>query len=919
MTIHQYLKLRPLAAARKQVMEANPYLTSDTFNFESITDLGASANPNTTAVIVGDNVHANGKATVAFNRLNPKNLFGRLQDVVKRPSVLVMGYDDVSGAKTVTLSTLAEAISRSLGLDLDTVSAFRDVDGSQTVNLPAAGGYVDYDITVNSANSLRFRPSATDKIPVRFVAAGKRWQNDARNQDCRLLLPNVPDEFEKGLVFYMPMGADSSSAFRGQSAAISFNAASGFTTTGKVVAGASNTGLSQSETSLKPSALLHMPLAGNLTDLVSGNAMNYQGTVTWPVAGRNGVSMLFGTTTARINPSNSAAMQQLFSGTNDWTVAFDFYGVSTNYWQQIVGCYAGGGANAADSFAIMFYKGQLYTYMLSGTVSTNSVQVNGLVDGKWHRIEINRSANKLRLFVDGVKVNENTLTSSINKATTPFQIGNSNNLGNPCQSYIRALEIHNVALHTEDHIPEWWYSEAAQTTNLVTMLGKGLPASTWKQIWSAVPTVTENVNAYTRWLLVVDGSYCKWDVAARRPVLCDIANIQTEGYTVGELQTLMSELAVSGINTFGFAVALITNGLSTPVVTSVALNYVIGAGNCPTIGWTLPVPNSACGLRGGVGTMFTFGGYNIGRDLTNCKVDLDNQLQGNSEFTIEVDIQRSTTVQGISTDDTILWNCYEGGSQTEGVWLGLYNGAVAFGQFDTTNTFRGSSTSIKILDLLPHKVELAKKGNVLYCFVDGVLAGTVTIPTAGQQGTASFHIGFGRVVHGSTNALTRPFRGYMRDFKIYNYARYTATHDINQIGAPMVGSTALLNGSVRNMVSSKKSLQALLYGVDFTPVFESIGLTKITSESTTTALQGTIVTAINAKLAALNIPVTTSASMELSTGSVSNLYGVATASSSGQNPTMARAIVIKPSCFIGDSSISIDGPVTLHLRTVPAA
>lgn len=920
MSVQRYLKLKPLAAMRRLVRDSNPGLTTDSFTVESIVDLGIAAHPNTTAVIAGDGVYCSGKTTVAFDRLNPGNVFGRLQGVVKRPAVRVLGYDDNGGAKTATIASLAEAIQRCLGLDLDTVSANKDLDGSQTVALPATGGYVDYDITVNSANSLRFRPSTTDKIPVRFYADGKRWQNDARYQDCRASIPNLPDEFEKGLILYMPLGADASSAFRGQNTTVTFNSTAAYTLAGKASANASNITLAQSEITKKASTQLLMPLAGNLVDQVSGNTMASQGTVTFPAAGRNNVSMLFTSTNARVNLSNSAALQQLLSGQNDWTIAFDFYGVSTNYYQQIVGCYSGTNGAASDSMIVVYYKGQLYTYGLSGTTAVNSVAVTGLDDSKWHRIEVNRSAGKLRLFVDGVKVAEKDLTVNLNLATTPFQIGNSNNLGNPCQCYIRALEVHNVALHTVDHTPDWWWADAALTTNTVSMVGKEIATSTWKQIWSITPTVTESAKGYLKWMLVVGGTYCKWDAVTNRPIASTIDRIVTDGYTTAQLQTLMAELPVKGINTLGLVVALVTDGTAAPVITSLLLNYVIAAGTATTYGWTAPVPNSACKLRDGIGTQFSFGGYTLGRDLTNSKVDLDAQLQGSSDFTIEVDIQRSTLAQSStgSTDDTIIWNCYNGTGQTEGTWMGIHmDGTLAVGQFDTSATYRGFLTTMAITDLLPHKLEYVKKSNVLYAFVDGVLGGSLTMPTAGYQGSANFNLGFGRTVHGNTSNLTRPFRGYMRDFKVYNYARFTDTHVINTGRKPLAGIAALNNGANRPISNPKKSLQALLYGVDFTAVFDSVGLSAITSASTSTVLQGAIVTAIKAKLATLGISAIIPAGLTLTDTTVSNLYGVSPNAAAGHNANMARVVNISAESFLGDNTTEVDGIVTLHLKTVP--
>ena len=266
---YEKFKLNPVDALYSQICEANPLLRPGTFTVTKVTDLGAAANPNTVATIVGDGIGTIGTKQVTFNRLNPKNTFSKYVAVIKRPTIDVFGVDAPPVGQNMTLATLANDISKVLGISLTTAGTYADADGSQTVTMPSAGSAVDSDITINKPNSLRFRPSATDKLPIRLRNAGIHWSVDAVDSDIRPRERNDIDDSDKSLVCHIPFGETLDAAFAGDYVNLPFNAAAGYALSGDAVANVSGIALSTSELS-KSDELLLMPFNQSLIDLVTG-------------------------------------------------------------------------------------------------------------------------------------------------------------------------------------------------------------------------------------------------------------------------------------------------------------------------------------------------------------------------------------------------------------------------------------------------------------------------------------------------------------------------------------------------------------------------------------------------------------------------------------------------------------------------
>src|SRR5574344_2314284 len=125
---YEKFKLNPVDAIYSQICEANPLLKPGTFTITSVTDLGAAANPNTVATIVGDGISTIGTKQVTFNRLNPKNTFSKYAAVIKRPTIDVFGVDAPPAGQNMALAALANDISKVLGINLATAGTYADAD-----------------------------------------------------------------------------------------------------------------------------------------------------------------------------------------------------------------------------------------------------------------------------------------------------------------------------------------------------------------------------------------------------------------------------------------------------------------------------------------------------------------------------------------------------------------------------------------------------------------------------------------------------------------------------------------------------------------------------------------------------------------------------------------------------------------------
>lgn len=188
-------KISPLRAFWQFVGAANPtqmkYIKPEFYTVGTIQDLGATANPNTLVTLRGDGNNVTGTTKMAYNRLNPKNTFNKFGDVLKRPTVLVYWKNVPTGAQATTVGTIISNLNRSLGLAFDTESIYKDFDGSKAVTIPVDGTTVDVDIVVSQANSLRFRPDATNPLKVKLKMVGSELFGMVYNREIKPLMGSV--------------------------------------------------------------------------------------------------------------------------------------------------------------------------------------------------------------------------------------------------------------------------------------------------------------------------------------------------------------------------------------------------------------------------------------------------------------------------------------------------------------------------------------------------------------------------------------------------------------------------------------------------------------------------------------------------------------------------------------------------------
>ena len=138
----------------------------------SITDLGATATPNTLVKLLGNGASVSGNINLAYDRLHPKNTFATFGNTVKRPTVRFYHNSTIRIAMTMTVADVIQAINTTLGASIEVVGEYKDLDGTAPVSLPAIGGSIDLDLKVTNPKSLVFRPDAVNGIPVRLVVEG---------------------------------------------------------------------------------------------------------------------------------------------------------------------------------------------------------------------------------------------------------------------------------------------------------------------------------------------------------------------------------------------------------------------------------------------------------------------------------------------------------------------------------------------------------------------------------------------------------------------------------------------------------------------------------------------------------------------------------------------------------------------------
>lgn len=274
-----------------------------------------------------------------------------------------------------------------------------------------------------------------------------------------------------------------------------------------------------------------------------------------------------------------------FSGTKDWCIELEFARDTSKLGttQNLASNYTDSYANASLWIGIGTdnrpYIGIGYGTTVSQIVSV--ISSVAITDSNKHHLAIVRQGSTYTLYIDGVSRGTATSAASNNAPAYGFYLGSSVISGSSSTSfygYLRNVRVWNFAKYTSGFtVPAVAYPTSGDS--YLTMAGKLLSASSWKQINSLSVVSTETATAYLKWLMVDSTGYYVWNSTTKVWVASDLANIASAGMTTAEVKACMSNLAWNyRSDMIGFAVAFIsTDGTSAPSLTSATIAAVQSA------------------------------------------------------------------------------------------------------------------------------------------------------------------------------------------------------------------------------------------------------------------------------------------------------------------------------------------------------
>lgn len=369
-------------------------------------------------------------------------------------------------------------------------------------------------------------------------------------------------------------------------ASTTFNSGDGYTVAGGAASNASDTRLKAKEADTNTTGIvLALPLASNLKDNINSASAAASGSVSANQAvpaARNALATLFNGGSVALTSAltkGNVSLNSIISTSLNWTVEFDFVRAAAGIGAgcHLFSSWAGAAATAGLSVGLGA-SNVLWVNVYIGTTQYAIVDAQTVTDTTAnHHVEVVRSGGTVYLFLDGrlcgtVAVNATAVLNS----PASYVIGGTCLNAEYFKGYLRDLRISNYAKHTAAYTVAGFFSDSISTLNTVSMAGKLLPASFWKQISSLSVVSTETATAYLKWLMVDATGIWKWDVASSTWLAADPANIATAGMTTTELTAAMLNNQWSyRSDTIGFFAALVTtDGSSTPVLTSVTLRAV---------------------------------------------------------------------------------------------------------------------------------------------------------------------------------------------------------------------------------------------------------------------------------------------------------------------------------------------------------
>lgn len=336
----------------------------------------------------------------------------------------------------------------------------------------------------------------------------------------------------------------------------------------------------------EPGLLFLARLGSDVKSSITDVALPVTGSVTPNTAlssSLNGIATAFnngrltvpnGTTYTATSPAS------WFAGTVDWTIEVDLWRSSSNMgtMQNIVSGW--NGSIAASSVWVIFNSSNTITVRMANGASTyvDVVSSIAIADTNKHHVEINRSGGVVRIFIDGALAGSASVSVSINAGTGGFGVGGTLVGVDPFYGFLRNVKVYNYAKHTAAYTVPGYYADKVGAVNTVSMAGKLLSASFWKQISSLSVVSTETETSYLKWLLLDSNGLWSWDAANKVWVSSTLANILTSGMTTAALKTALTNNNWNyRSDTIGFAVAFVTDGTTSPVLTSLTLNAIQSA------------------------------------------------------------------------------------------------------------------------------------------------------------------------------------------------------------------------------------------------------------------------------------------------------------------------------------------------------
>ena len=197
----------------------------------------------------------------------------------------------------------------------------------------------------------------------------------------------------------------------------------------------------------------------------------------------------------------------------------------------------------------------------------------------------------------------------------------------------------------------------------------------------------------------------------------------------------------------------------------------------PTTGSVTP-NSTLASAPSGVATLFNNGRLTVANGTTYTDTSPATWFAGTVDWTIECDIVRDTSKLAVAPQNIVSgWNAYVSQSS---VWIGLEANNKVYASVSNGTSAIGVVGTTTIADSNKHHIEVNRSGGTLRLFIDGALAGSVAFTGSIPAGTG-FWIG-----NSGDSAI--PYYGYIRDLKVYNYAKHTAAYTVAGYYVDKVGT-----------------------------------------------------------------------------------------------------------------------------------